>query len=165
MTTETGFAVVVDDPAREDVRRLVQVHRDWSLQQTPAEFSFSVAADEVADAGITLFAARDGAGRLLGVGGLKELDPAHGEVKTMHVAADARGLGVGRALLEALLREARRRRYSRLSLETGTGASFAAARGLYSSVGFRPSGPFAGYENTEHNVCMTLQLADDGAPA
>jgi putative acetyltransferase len=155
---DSGCEIGVDDPGREDVRRLVQVHREWSLQQTPPEFSFSVAPEAVAEAGITLFTARSSDGELLGVGGLKELDARHGEVKTMHSAAAARGRGVGRALLNALLDEARRRGYTRVSLETGTTSAFQPARSLYESAGFRPSEPFAGYANTDHNLCMTLHV-------
>jgi putative acetyltransferase len=154
----SGYEIGVDDPRREDVRRLVQVHREWSLQQTPPEFSFSVAPDAVGQAGITLFTARSPDGELLGVGGLKQLDSRHGEVKTMHSAAAARGRGVGRALLNALLDEARRRGYTRVSLETGTTSAFQPARALYESAGFLPSEPFAGYANTDHNLCMTLAL-------
>lgn len=154
----TQYVVEVDDPGRDDVRRLVQVHREWSLQQTPPEFSFSVEPNAIAEAGITLFSARSAAGELYGIGGLKELAADHGEVKTMHTAAGARGRAVGRALLDALLGEAHRRGYSRVSLETGTGEAFRPARSLYESVGFRPSAPFANYANTEHNLCMTLPL-------
>lgn len=154
----TDLLIAPEDPDRDDVRRLVATHRDWSLQQTPPEFSFSVDAGALAESGITLLGARTATGELLAVGGLKELEPAHGEIKTMHTAAAARGRGVGRALLDALLAEARRRGYGRVSLETGTGPTFAAARGLYVSAGFAPSGPFGGYENTEHNLCLTLEL-------
>src|SRR6059058_100243 len=124
----TGFVIAADDPARDDVRGLVLVHREWSLQQTPPQFSFSVEPDAVADAGITLFSARSHHGELLGIGGLKQLDARNGEIKTMHTAAGARGRGVGRALLDALLGEARRRGYSRVSLETGTTDAFRPAR-------------------------------------
>ena len=62
--------------------------------------------------------------------------------------------------LFALLAEARRRGYTRVSLETGTGEAFEPARKLYESIGFRPSEPFGGYANTDYNVCMTLLLAD-----
>jgi putative acetyltransferase len=158
MTPLIDVLIQPDDAGRDDVRRLVQVHREWSLQQTPPEFSFSVEPDAVAEAGITLFSARSPDGELLGIGGLKQLDPAHGEIKTMHTAAEARGAGVGRALLEALLREARRRGYARVSLETGTSEAFEPARRLYESAGFRPSLPFADYAETEHNYCMTLPL-------
>ena len=137
----------------------MHVHREWSLQQTPPEFSFSVEPHAVAESGITLFSARSPAGELLGIGGLKELDRHHGEIKTMHTAAEARGRRVGRAVLEALLVEANRRGYTRVSLETGTGDAFRPARKLYESVGFRPSEPFGGYANTDYNVCMTLLLA------
>jgi putative acetyltransferase len=158
----SGYVIEVDDPDREDVRKLVQVHRDWSLQQTPPDFSFSVEPDAVAEAGITLFTARSSEGELLGVGGLKQLDASHGEVKTMHSAAEARGRGVGRGLLNALLHEARRRGYTRVSLETGTTDAFRPARTLYESAGFRPSPPFADYANTAHNLCMTMRLTNDG---
>ena len=159
-TVLTRLAIEVDDPARDDVRRLVQIHRDWSLRQTPREFSFSVEPHAVAEAGITLFSVRSFGGELLGIAGLKQLDDRHSEIKTMHVAAQARGRGVGRLLLEAVLAEARRRGCARVSLETGTGESFRPARSLYESFGFRPSEPFGDYANTEHNLCMTLRLAD-----
>lgn len=157
-TASTPCVIAVDDPARDDVRALVHAHRVWSLQQTPAQFSFSVDAADVADSGITLLSARSPDGALVGIGGLKELDRRHGEIKTMHTAVEARGQRIGRALLEALLVEARRRGYTRVSLETGTGATFAAARRLYESVGFRPGGPFGGYADTDYNVCMTMRL-------
>lgn len=159
------YVIAVDDPAREDVRGLVQVHREWSLQQTPSEFSFSVDPHAVAESGITLFSARTSDGELLGIGGLKQLDPGHGEIKTMHTAAGSRGRGVGRALLDALLDEARRRGYTRVSLETGTGDAFRPARGLYESAGFRPGPPFGGYANTDYNLCMSLQLTDEASPS
>jgi putative acetyltransferase len=161
----TEWVLGVDDVTRADVRHLVRTHRDWSRGQTPPEFSFAVDSDEVTEAGIALFSARAQNGRLLGVGGLKELDERHGEIKTMHTAVTARGLGVGRALLEALLLEAGRRGYVRVSLETGTSESFRPARALYESVGFRPCEAFADYANTEHNVCMTLTLSTVVPPA
>jgi len=155
-----SYVVAVDDPARGDIHALVRTHREWSLQQTPPEYNFAVEPDAIAESGITLFSARSPAGELLGIGGLKELSRQHGEIKTMHTAAQARGGRVGRGVLEALLAEARRRGYTRVSLETGTGDAFEPARTLYESLGFRPSEPFGDYANTDHNICMTLQLME-----
>jgi putative acetyltransferase len=95
---------------------------------------------------------------VLGVAAIKELGAAHGEVKSMHTAAEARGRGVGRALLSHLLDTARARGYQRVSLETGTTPGFAAARALYESVGFTPAGPFGGYPQTEDNTFYSLAL-------
>ena len=164
-SVSTDYVIAVDDPARNDIRALVQTHREWSLQQTPPEFSFSVEPHAVAESGITLFSARSPDGALLGIGGLKELDPHHGEIKTMHTAAEARGHRVGRGVLEALLAEATRRGYTQVSLETGTGDAFRPARKLYESFGFRPSEPFGGYANTDYNVCMTLLLSGSNTVA
>lgn len=157
-STQTRWLIAVDEPSRDDIRALVQTHREWSLRQTPPEYSFSVEPGAVTESGITLFSARTPAGVLLGIGGLKELDRDHGEIKTMHTVTEARGRWVGRGLVDALLADAARRGYARVSLETGTGEPFRAARTLYESVGFRASEPFGGYDNTEWNLCMTLRL-------
>jgi hypothetical protein len=53
---------------------------------------------------------------------------------------------------------ARTRGFRRVSLETGTTAAFAPARALYQSAGFIPCGPFAGYQPSEDNLFMTLDL-------
>jgi putative acetyltransferase len=58
------------------------------------------------------------------------------EIKRMFVSADARGRGVGRALLRHLLSEARRLGYAAVFLETGTRQPEAIA--LYESEGFAP---------------------------
>jgi predicted GNAT family acetyltransferase len=81
------------------------------------------------DPSVTFFSYRV-SGTLLGVGALKELDTQHSEVKLMHTAQEARGRGIGRAMLGHLLTIARDRGYLRMSLETGTMPAFAAARAL-----------------------------------
>src|SRR4029453_4788494 len=75
------------------------------------------------------------AGELLGCGALKELDSAHGEIKSMRTALEHRRKGVARAMLEHIIAEARRRSYIRLSLETGSMAAFRPARNLYERFG------------------------------
>ena len=97
-------------------------------------------------------------GELLGMGALKEHNPAFGEIKSMHTVATARGQGVGRALLTHLLGVARSRGYRRVSLETGTMTEFAAARALYDGAGFVPCEPFADYQPSPDNYYMTLAL-------
>ena len=94
---------------------------------------------------ITFWTAWDGAS-LLGCGALKELDPSHGEIKSMHTAAAARRQGVGRAIVDHLVATATARGYRRVSLETGTMHAFAAAHALYAKAGFKACGPFPATE-------------------
>ncbi|MEO1275136.1 MAG: GNAT family N-acetyltransferase [Pseudomonadota bacterium] len=54
-----------------------------------------------------------------------------GEIKSMHTAAEARGRGIGAALLSHILSEARARGYTALYLETGSNEGYAAARALH----------------------------------
>ncbi len=95
---------------------------------------------------------------LLGCGALKELDPQHGEIKSMRTSARHRRQGVATALLTHILEEARRRGYKRLSLETGSNEAFAPARSLYATFGFTSCEPFADYSLDPYSVFMTRQL-------
>lgn len=95
---------------------------------------------------------------LLGCGALKELDPRHGEVKSMRTPAAHRRRGAGKALLEHIVAIARARGYARLSLETGAAAAFAPAHRLYASFGFRDCGPFGDYRDDPNSRFMTLAL-------
>jgi len=110
------------------------------------------------DPAIAFYSYRDGPA-LLGVGALKELGPGHGEIKSMHTAEQARGRGVGRAMLSHLLDVARDRGFRQVSLETGTMEAFAPARALYASAGFIQCAPFADYRPSADNYFMTLELA------
>jgi putative acetyltransferase len=153
-----GLTIAETEVSVEDVDALVRTHRNWSHEQTPREFSHAMSTDQLREGGITVFAARADNGRLLGIAALKELEPTHGEIKSMHTTTAEREQGVARALLDHVLSVACSRGYRRLSLETGTSVAFAPARALYQSVGFRPGQPFGEYANTEHNLCMTLEL-------
>jgi putative acetyltransferase len=60
------------------------------------------------------------AGILAGCGALKELDAQHGEIKSMRTASSHPRKGVAKQLLQHLLAEAKRRGYTRVSLEMGS---------------------------------------------
>jgi putative acetyltransferase len=145
------------DPLDRRVRELIETHLVFGRSFTPPEDAHALEVDELLDPAIVLFAARDGE-QVLGVGALKDLGDDHGELKTMHTAEAARGRGVGRAMLDHLLAEARRRGYRRVSLETGTMEAFAPARALYEGAGFVPCPPFGDYRESWNSLYLTLEL-------
>ena len=151
------FVIAVDDPLRDDVRALLEQHLAFARSVTPPEHVHALDLDGLLDPSITLFSVRAG-GELLGVGALKQLDPDHAEVKSMHTAKAARGRGVGRVMVDHLLAVAAERGVSRVSLETGTMDAFAPARSLYAEAGFAPCGPFGDYEESSTSAFMTRTI-------
>lgn len=139
-------------------------HLEFARDVTPPGHVHALEAQRLADPAITLFSARKD-GVLVGIGALKHLDESNAEVKSMHTLSTARGEGVGRALIGHLLAVAARRDYRRVNLETGTSDDFAPARSLYESVGFTRRDPFGDYTANPHSICMSIDLAVDGAPA
>ncbi len=110
---------------------------------------------------MTLYSARvDGV--LAGVGAIKQLDPSHAELKSMHTSDAFRRRGVGRAMVDHLLHVAAERGYTRVSLETGTMEAFAPARQMYATAGFEPCEPFGDYTGNPHSTCMTISLSAHG---
>jgi putative acetyltransferase len=154
---ELNRVITIADPTAGDVRELLEHHLRWTSGQSPAEDVHALGVDALRDPAVTLFSFR-GNGELLGVGALKQLDARHAEVKSMHTANAARGRGIGRAVLDHLVRVARDRGVHRLSLETGSMAAFAPARALYASAGFVPCEPFGDYRPSPYSTFMTLVL-------
>jgi putative acetyltransferase len=150
----------VDDLTDPRVLALLEEHLAGMHAVTPAEHVHALDVSALRAPGITFFTAWDGAA-LLGCGALKELSPTHGEIKSMRTPAALRRRGAGRAILAHILGEARRRGYTRVSLETGTHPAFDAAQTLYRSVGFQPTGPFGDYRPSPDNMFMTLELRAD----
>ncbi len=146
----------IDDPRRDDVRRLLEQHRTFASGVMPPE-GVHVLDPDARDDTLTFFSLRVD-GELLGIAALRQLDPAHAELKSMHTTAAARGRGVGRALVDYLVAVAADRGVRRVSLECGSGPAFVPARTLYASAGFVPCGPFGDYAATPDNVFMTRLL-------
>jgi GNAT superfamily N-acetyltransferase len=85
--------------------------------------------------------------KVVGVGALKPVDATVVEIKRMYVRPEARGQGIGRAILERLLADASTIGYQVARLETLTFMSEAHA--LYRSLGFQDRPIF---EHTESGL-------------
>src|ERR1700760_1935837 len=95
-----------------------------------------------------------------GIGALKRLDAGSGEVKSMRTHPDHLRQGVGAAILEHIITEARARGFRRLSLETGQGPAFEPALALYRRRGFVDGEAFAGYVRSPFNQFLHLTITD-----
>ncbi len=155
--TLSGFALQKDRVDRPEVAALIARHHKLMRDTSPPESCHVMDASELGEAGATLFSLSDGA-QVVGIGAIKQIAPDHGEIKSMHVAAEARGKGASKALLTALIEAAKEAGFERVSLETGVEDVFEPARGLYLSFGFEPCPPFADYTHDPLSVFMTRQI-------
>ena len=113
---------------------------DWSGLQQPEISFYALWEDD----------------ELLGIGALKELGPRCRR-NQVHADADAHlRRGVAAAILDHIIAEARRRGYTRLLLETGSGPAFEPALALYRTRGFVDGHVFAEYEKSPFNQFMHL---------
>ena len=74
--------VELDDPERPDVYALLEEHLRNMYELSPPESVHALDVSRLKGPGITFWSVRDG-DTLLGCGALKEIDPEHGEVKSM----------------------------------------------------------------------------------
>ena len=149
--------IEVDDLSRPEIHALLNEHLQSMRALSPPESVHALDLDKLRAHDITFWSVWEGAA-LVGCGALKELDPAHGEVKSMRTANAHRRKGVGRKILAHIIEVARSRRYERLSLETGAMAPFQPAHRLYGSFGFDFCKPFGEYAEDPNSVFMTLRL-------
>lgn len=147
----------IADPKDAPVARLIAAHVAHGEAHYPTESNHHVLPDDYARSGVILFAAWEGAD-CLGIAGLKLLDDGHGELKSMHVLPQARGRGVGMALVDRVIGHARSRGLRRISLETGSRAASLAARLLYERQGFGYCPPFGTYAEDPESVFMTREI-------
>lgn len=152
-----AIKISVEDPASDDVLALLERHLAFAREVTPKGGVFALDLDALRRPSVTFFCARTDR-MLVGIAALHELDAEHGEIKSMHTAAELRGRGVGRALVAHLLDVARSRGYRRVSLETGNFAAFEPARALYASCGFGPCAPYGDYVGSTTSACMAIEL-------
>lgn len=106
--------------------------------------------------GGALLLARDGGGAVLGCVGVRPLGrDGVCEMKRLYLLPAARGLGLGRALAEAAIEQARRLGYRELRLDTLPSMTRAIA--MYTQMGFARIDPYYG-PTPPGTVFMALDL-------
>ncbi|HEV2708143.1 MAG TPA: GNAT family N-acetyltransferase [Pyrinomonadaceae bacterium] len=149
--------IKIDDLSGSEIHELLQEHLRNMHLHSPPESVHALDIEALRSPEITFWTVWEN-GELLGCGALKELDSRHAEIKSMRTSARHLRKGVAKTLLQHIIDEARRRGYSRLSLETGSMEAFAPARQLYAGFGFTYCEPFADYVEDPYSVFMTREL-------
>jgi putative acetyltransferase len=147
----------VDDLGGPEIAAFLEEHLRDMRAASPPESTHALDLEGLKQPDITFWTVWEG-GQLIGCGAIKELNPKHGEIKSMRTRMSHRGKGIGAFVLQHILREARARGYERVSLETGSMRFFEPARALYRKHGFCDCQPFADYTLDPNSVFMTKDL-------
>lgn len=151
------LVVRVDDLSGQPIRDLVALHLAGMSANSPPGHCFALDESGLMSADVTVWSAWDGEA-IAGIGALKALGDGTGEIKSMRTHPNHLRKGVGAAILERIIAEARARGYRRLSLETGSGEAFEAALAMYRRRGFASGGAFGDYVGSDFNQFMHLEL-------
>lgn len=153
----SALSIREDDLTGQPTRDLLALHLSGMHANSPAGHVFALDLSGLQVPEVTVWSAWDGEA-IAGIGALKDLGDGSAEIKSMRTHPDHLRRGVGAAILERIIETARARGLGRLSLETGSGPSFEAALAMYRKRGFQTGGAFAGYEASEFNQFMHLDL-------
>jgi putative acetyltransferase len=143
-----AITIARETPLQDDVRALVAALNAYMIPLTPREFQFQLTVEQMAEPGVTLFVAREGNGRAVGMGALKKHDASLGEVKRMYTPPEMRGQRIGAQILGRIEALARESGLSSLKLETGEAPGFEDAWRLYERGGFSQCGAFLDYPDS-----------------
>ena len=125
---------------------------DLGFQNFEEELA-NIPGDYISPAGCLLLAVYKG--QPVGCVGLRKLNEGICEMKRLYVREQFRGLGIGKALAEAVIEQARIIGYKYMRLDTVP--SMDVARALYVSFGFKQTSPYR-YNPIEGAVFMELKL-------
>jgi putative acetyltransferase len=143
-------------PRHPDVVRMIADLDAYVAALYASESNHLLDIEGLCGADVRFFVARLG-GAIVGTGALRLFPAGYGEVKRMFVDPQARGHGVGRAILVRLEEEASAANLALVRLETGTLQP--EALGLYRSLGYREIPPFGDYRPDPNSVFMEKRLA------
>ena len=149
-------AVIIrqEDPAEPDVVELMRHGEAFSTCLYPPE-SNHLPLDALRRPEAPFLVGRDAEEKALATGAVVLRD-GWAEIKRMWVEEAARGRGIARQILNALMAEAGRAGVETLRLETGVASH--AALALYEKSGFKRRGPFADYHRDPLSVFMERPL-------
>jgi len=150
--------ISIDDLSDGKIIQLLDSHLQEMHKYSPTESIHALDPETLKDASLTFWAARND-NELLGCGALKQLPEGCGEIKSMKTHNAYLRMGIGRSILNEILKEAEKRCYSHVSLETGSHDAFKPAISMYTKQGFIECGPFGSYKEDPYSKFFTKALS------
>ena len=153
--TARAIEIAVEDPDQPEVALLLQASDAYMASLYPAESNHMLDVASLRQPQVAFLVARVD-GKAQGCGAVVDSGEGWAEVKRMFVAPAARGLKLGRRLLDEIGAIAIRRGARVLRLEMG--GLQPEALGLYRSAGFVEIGPFGAYRPDPLSIFMEKTL-------
>lgn len=150
------LSILQENPRQPEVLELIEHSDTYSAALYPAECRYPVGVVYLAGPAVRFFVARI-AGLAMGCGAMVIGPDRTAELKRIIVRPEARGQGIGRALLDAIEAKARQTDIGTLLLETGPQSL--EALHLYRRCGYQQREPFGFYQASPHSIFMEKRLA------
>lgn len=150
-----------EPPRQPGVIRLLDMSDAYAASLYPAESNHMLDIASLEREDVSFLVARRG-GDVVGCAALVEAGDGTAEIKRMFVDPDARGLKLGKRLLDALEALAVEQGLHAVRLETGIYQP--EALGLYRAAGYTEIGPFGSYQPDPLSVFMEKRLASRDHP-
>ena len=156
MPAQRNLEIMPADPRTPEIVAMIHALDRYMGDLYPAESNHLVDVNTLARPNVHFFAARVD-GRIVGCGAIMLHGRDYAEVKRVFVDPRARGLGLGKRLIDRLVATARLQGITLMRLETGI--SQPEALGLFEACGFTRCGAFGDYpEDDPYSVFMERRL-------
>lgn len=147
--------ISLEPPRQPGVIRLLEMSDIYMAALYPAESNHLLDISQLEKPGVHFLVARRDA-EIVGCASLVEAGDGTAEIKRMFVDPEARGLKLGKRLMEALEQLGRDNNLKAIRLETGI--SQPEAIGLYRACGYNEIAPFGDYKPDPLSLFMEKQL-------
>ncbi|KKX34479.1 GNAT family N-acetyltransferase [Rhizobium sp. LC145] len=146
----------IEPPRQPEILRLLELSDAYAASLYPAESNHLVDVSTLEKDTVSFLVARKD-GSIVGCCALVEAADGTAEIKRMFVDPEARGLKIGKLLMDALIERGRELSLSAIRLETGIHQP--EAIGLYRRYGFVEIEPFGAYKPDPLSLFMERRLS------
>ncbi len=149
--------IIKDDLTNPQVILLLEEHMKDMQATSPPESVHALDIEKLRNSHVIFWSIWDDE-NLAGCGAYVELDKFHAEIKSMRTSSNYKNRGVASLMLKHIIKEAKTKGYTRLSLETGSMSYFEPARQLYLKHGFEYTTPFSNYTDDPNSQFLTKTI-------